>query len=191
MTPDVPAEFRATKKDYYKSGYQRGHLAPSADHKRSQAENDGTFLLSNIAPQNGPMNMGFWQRLEDRLRNLARTDGVDGVWTFTGTLFMPDKAPPQGKRRRDLTVTYKIIGPNHVPVPTHFYKAVLVLRDGNPKLSAFIVPNTEVPKNTPFQRFSVTTDYLEHWSGLDFWNTLEDEEEGALESEKHLPWDND
>ena len=49
----IPEKFRAKLRDYVKSGYDRGHLAPAADAKSSQETMDETFLLSNIAPQVG------------------------------------------------------------------------------------------------------------------------------------------
>jgi endonuclease G len=33
------------------SGFDRGHLIPSADHRHSQESMNNTFFLSNIAPQ--------------------------------------------------------------------------------------------------------------------------------------------
>ena len=43
--------FRSTLEDYTNSGYDKGHLAAAANHKRSQREIDQTFVLTNIAPQ--------------------------------------------------------------------------------------------------------------------------------------------
>ncbi|KAK3259113.1 hypothetical protein CYMTET_31879 [Cymbomonas tetramitiformis] len=37
--------------DFRNSGYDRGHLAPAANHKGSQEALDETFLLSNMSPQ--------------------------------------------------------------------------------------------------------------------------------------------
>ncbi|CAG8706476.1 3948_t:CDS:2 [Acaulospora morrowiae] len=48
-----PEIFRANLKDYFKSGYDRGHMVPAADIKTSQEALDQTFLLTNIAPQTG------------------------------------------------------------------------------------------------------------------------------------------
>lgn len=49
----IPAMFRAKLQDYFRSGYDRGHMVPAADAKLSQGAMDETFLLSNIAPQVG------------------------------------------------------------------------------------------------------------------------------------------
>lgn len=42
---------RATNSDYKGSGFDRGHLAAAANHKRSQKAMDDTFYLSNVVPQ--------------------------------------------------------------------------------------------------------------------------------------------
>lgn len=45
--------FRAKLSDYRGSGYDRGHMAPAANHKASQKAIDDTFSLNNISPQVG------------------------------------------------------------------------------------------------------------------------------------------
>ncbi|KAF9971784.1 nuclease [Actinomortierella ambigua] len=47
----VPDLYRAKLSDYLRSGYDRGHMVPAADVKKSQTAMDETFFLSNIAPQ--------------------------------------------------------------------------------------------------------------------------------------------
>lgn len=49
--PSVHPYFRATNKDYLRSGYDRGHLAAAANHRISQTAMEQTFFLTNIAPQ--------------------------------------------------------------------------------------------------------------------------------------------
>lgn len=43
--------FRSTNQDYKGSGYDRGHMAAAANHRKSQKIMDQTFFLSNMAPQ--------------------------------------------------------------------------------------------------------------------------------------------
>lgn len=43
--------FRATRRDYKGSGYDRGHLAAASNHRQSHNAMEQTFLLSNVAPQ--------------------------------------------------------------------------------------------------------------------------------------------
>jgi hypothetical protein len=48
---NFPDTLRSTLKDYYASGFDRGHLACAANHKNCQGEMCETFYLSNICPQ--------------------------------------------------------------------------------------------------------------------------------------------
>ena len=43
--------FRSTNQDYKGSGFDRGHMAAAANHRKSQKLMDQTFFLSNMAPQ--------------------------------------------------------------------------------------------------------------------------------------------
>ena len=47
----IEERFRARLSDYKASGYDKGHLAPAANHKNSQQSVVDTFTLTNIAPQ--------------------------------------------------------------------------------------------------------------------------------------------
>src|SRR5207247_1124328 len=49
---DLPSDWkRITPFDYNGSGYDRGHLCPSADRSNSKESNSSTFLMSNMTPQ--------------------------------------------------------------------------------------------------------------------------------------------
>lgn len=49
----VPPQFRAKLADYFRSGFDRGHMVPAADVKNSQTSMNETFYLTNISPQVG------------------------------------------------------------------------------------------------------------------------------------------
>src|SRR6267378_4201930 len=61
----LPAGFyEVTTGDYTGSGYDRGHLCPSADRTDNTTDNDLVFYMSNIMAQNPDNNQGPWEVLE-------------------------------------------------------------------------------------------------------------------------------
>lgn len=157
--PLIPQHVRSTKSDYAKSGFDRGHLCPAADAHRSEDAMQETFYLSNISPQVPQFNRGIWAKLEERVRELAKTHQGE-VHVFTGGLFLPHEE--NGKRY----VTYQVIGESDIGVPTHFFKVVM---DSNRKpIEAYILPN-EPAKGTPsLDMFKVSLEQVERAAGLSF-----------------------
>lgn len=68
--------------EYVKTGYDRGHLAPSADFAWDQNANNMTFVMSNMVPQTPGLNRDAWKRLEDQVRKWAC--GEEKVTVITG-----------------------------------------------------------------------------------------------------------
>ena len=58
----------ARDRDYARSGYDRGHLLPSADRDDTPSENRATFYLSNVSPQCAGLNRQIWRLLEEQER---------------------------------------------------------------------------------------------------------------------------
>lgn len=71
--------------EYAKSGYDRGHLAPSADFAWDQDANNMTFLMSNMVPQLPGLNRDAWKKLEDQVRKWVC--GEEKVTIITGPIF--------------------------------------------------------------------------------------------------------
>jgi endonuclease G len=70
----LPANLpQASLADYSGSGYDRGHMCPSADRTLTVAANQQTFFLTNMVPQAANNNQGPWADLENDLRTIART----------------------------------------------------------------------------------------------------------------------
>ena len=63
--------YRVTHYDYTNSGYDRGHMTPSADRTASDADNQATFILTNLLPQAPTLNQGLWAQLEGHARDLV------------------------------------------------------------------------------------------------------------------------
>lgn len=114
----IPAGERSELDDYRRSGYDRGHLAPSGDmpSRESQAE---SFRLSNIVPQDGKMNGGVWRDLEIQVRQEAMKRRV---YVVTGPIFVGSRTALK----------------NRVLVPTALYKAMYAVDKG---AVVFVVTN--------------------------------------------------
>lgn len=90
---------QATLADYSGSGYDRGHMIPSADRTLTVAANSQTFYLTNMVPQAGNNNRGPWARLEEYSRTLVDqgkelfviSGGVDGLNFIGNGVMVPDK----------------------------------------------------------------------------------------------------
>ena len=63
--------YQVTPSDYRNSGYDRGHIVPSADRTSSVKDNSATFLMTNIMPQAPENNRELWRALEEFERDLV------------------------------------------------------------------------------------------------------------------------
>nr|CAB3242554.1 endonuclease G, mitochondrial-like [Phallusia mammillata] len=161
----IPKIFRSTNRDYLNSGYDRGHMAAAANHRADQYWMEETFLLSNISPQHPHFNRNAWNNLERYVRSLAFH--YENVYVCTGPLYLPMRMP-DGKSY----VTYEVLEPNHVAVPTHFFKVVLLETGGDFALRSYVMPNREVDPSTPLREFEQPIEAIEKSAGLLFLSGL-------------------
>ena len=159
--PSVTTE-TASDKDYKKSGYDRGHLAPAADMGWSATAMAESFYYSNMSPQKPGFNRGIWKKLEELVRTWAVEN--QNIYIVTGPV---------------LTNELQTIGPNGVSVPNYYYKVILDYSEPNIKSIGFILPNSS--SKEPLENFAVPIDRVEKMTGIDFFPLLEDPQEEALE----------
>lgn len=162
--------FRAQLKDFAKSGYDRGHMAAAGNHKHDQEDLDQTFILSNISPQVPEFNQGGWERLETYVRWRAKRS--KNLYVVTGPLYLPMQA-----RDGNNYVTYRVIGKNHVSVPTHYFKVVLYeTNDSRLAMEAFLMPNDKkIDDSVRLDEYRIPIDKLdsiERASGYIFFDEL-------------------
>lgn len=178
----IPEMFRGKLKDYFRSGYDRGHQAPAANAKFSQTAMDETFFLSNMSPQVGDgFNRDYWAHLEFFCRQLTKK--YQNVRIVTGPLYLPKRDPTDGK----IKVTYEVIGnPPNIAVPTHFFKLIVGDKPtNNPNtdsisVAAFVLPNEPIPNETKLTDFEVPIDALERSTGLQFFQKVPENKKKEL-----------
>ena len=163
---DVPLP-RAVDFDYVRSGYDRGHLCPSADNRWDATAQEQSFLLTNVCPQDHNLNVGDWHELENLCRKWAKTYG--SIYIVAGPVLLKGK--------------HKTIGKNKVTVPEAFFKVVLCM-EGEPKAIGFIYRNES--GNRPKSYYVNTIDDVERITGIDFFPALPDDVEKAVEATCNL-----
>jgi endonuclease G len=119
----LPRDERAELGDYTRSGYDRGHMAPSGDMPTEQAQYE-SFSLANMIPQDPNNNQNLWEGIESATRSLALERGQ--VYVVSGPMF-------EGTSLKRLN--------GRVLVPTSVYKAIYDA--GGRQAGAYVVPNAE------------------------------------------------
>jgi endonuclease G, mitochondrial len=148
-------------RNYKNSGYNKGHLCPAGDRKKTYKLYKETFYTSNASPQLHNFNAGVWNRLEQKTRYWA--EKYNGIYVITG-----------GVLKNDL----KTIGKEKVSVPNYFYK-ILLTKDGK-NMIGFLLPHKKSEK--ALYEFVVSVDSIEKLTGIDFFPNLKDEIENSLEA---------
>lgn len=145
-------------------GYDRGHLAPSADFRWSQKALSESYFYSNMSPQKPEFNRERWAELESWIRTYV-IDFKESVYVITGPV-LNDRLKQQGK--------------NSVSIPEQFYKIVVDLDGDEKKAIAFLMPNDYCAY--PVSSYVTSVDEIEKLTGLDFFSSLNDTMENRLEA---------
>lgn len=160
--------------DYSGSGYDRGHLVPSADRFANPKLNEETFLMTNIVPQTAALNQYPWNKLESYARAQARKGfdvyqiaGVYGtIDRLKGKITVPESCwkiialVPKGKSVRDLDRRMRII--------------------------AVDMPNVDGIENKKWETYKTTIRNIEQKTGLDMFSDLPKETQDTLETKMEI-----
>ncbi len=159
----IPETFRADLVDFKGSGYDRGHMVPSANQRGLEVQNSETFLLSNMSPQKANLNRYAWRKLEQEIRNLNAKNDVLETYVVTGPMF--NFGEPVD------TIGTDDSNDTTIPIPHKYFKSILTEdQRGNLEMWSFILPNTRV--DSPLEDFLVPTAIVEQYAGIKLWDRL-------------------
>ncbi len=145
-------------------GYDRGHLAPSADFRWSPKALSESYYYSNMSPQLAEFNRDAWADLEGSIRQYAIQFDVN-LFVVTGPILNKDL------KRIERSA-------NNIAIPNYFYK--VILDTTNLKAIGFLMPNEACSK--PLESYALSIDEIEALTSLDFFPNFNPIEIEKLES---------
>jgi endonuclease G, mitochondrial len=159
--PLLPPDSQIRPTDYRGSGYDRGHMCPSADRTATAESNSATFLMSNMLPQTGDLNRQVWRKFEEYCRSQLR-GGANEIYLLSGGV---------GSIKR--------IANDKVNVPGSCWKIAVFLPVGSDDLSritaetrvvSILIPNETGPEiaEADWRQYLTSVDKIEELTGYDF-----------------------
>jgi endonuclease G len=146
-----------TNSDYSGSGFERGHICPSADRTDNQTDNQATFVFTNVVPQTGASNTGTWESLETAERNFAKAG--NHVFIIAGSIYTDTRTIGAG-----------------VAIPSSMYKIVVLLSGAHPtpadvttstRVISVEIPNTDSVSGD-YTHYKTSFGALEQKTGFHF-----------------------
>lgn len=166
--PLLPDEIRRIKYyDYSGSGYDRGHMIPSADRFGDKRKNADTFYMTNIVPQTPSLNQFRWNALEMFARNLVFRGNT--IYTVAGV---------HGIRERIK---------NRVTAPEFCWKVIAIFPRGDEKISrstqliAVWMPNVDGNEDNRWFEHITTVRQIEADTGYDLFSSVDRDIQDQLE----------
>jgi len=139
-------------------GYDRGHLAPSADFRWSKKALSESYFYSNMSPQRPGFNRESWAELEGSMRGYIQDHPTTQLYIVTGPIL-----------KEGLPVVER--GINKVAIPEMYFKVILDLK--SEKAIGFLMPNQKT--TYPLISFAKSIDEIEEATGLNFFNKISNE----------------
>lgn len=167
----LPLAYHLDPDPYVRSGYDHGHILPSADRMASAQSNEQTFYMTNMQPQVHAFNAGLWEKMEDQVRTWA--ERFDTLYVCKGGTI--DK--------EENIMGYLGADANMIPVPKYFFMALLGKSStGYTAVGLWVEHRDDYPSNASVSNYVVNIRDLEQKTGLDFFHNLPDTVEEQVET---------
>lgn len=173
------AWYKVTASEFSGSGFDRGHMCPSADRTSTIANNSATFLMTNMIPQSPNNNQIPWANLENYTRSLVSAGNE--VYIISG---------PAGQGGTGSSGYVTTVG-NGVVVPAQTWKIIVVIPNGNSDLSrittstrviSIIMANNQAVSSQAWGYYRVSVDAIETLTGYNFLSNVPLDIQNILEA---------
>src|SRR4028119_98700 len=176
--------YRVSASDYTGSGFDRGHMTPSADRTNTVSSNSSTFLMTNILPQSPDNNQGPWASLENYLRTLVSQGKelyiIAGSYGSCGT----------GSNGSKCSIAAATDPSESITVPNRVWKVVVVVTPGsgaggvttNTRVIAVNMPNTQGIRSNSWQSYRTTVDSIEQQTGYNLLSSVASSTQTVIEA---------
>ena len=170
-------EYQLPSDPYWGSGFDHGHICPSADRLSSFEANYQTFFLTNMQPQVNAFNANVWANMEGMVRTWNRP-------SFRDTLYVCKGGTIDSKEN---IMRYIGSGPSQIPVPKYFFMALLCKNSQGYKAMAFWIEHKAgYDDGNALKQYVISIDDLEEKTGIDFFCNLPDDIEDTVEKNVYL-----
>jgi endonuclease G len=171
--------YRVGSTSYSGSGFDRGHMCPSADRTYSVADNSATFLMTNMVPQAPTNNQQTWANLENYCRTLVSQGNelyiIAGSYGIGGT---------------GTNGTFNTINSGNVTVPNRIWKVIVVLPQGTGDVGRVTTSTRVIAINTPntnsisttWGSYRTTVDAIEAATGYNLLSNVSSTIQSTIES---------
>ncbi|TKB99248.1 DNA/RNA non-specific endonuclease [Pedobacter cryophilus] len=176
--------YQVQSNSYSGSGFDRGHICPSADRTSSAEANSATFLMTNMIPQAPNNNQRTWANLENYLR--AEVQKGNEVYIIMGSY---------GKGGSGSVGSAETINNGNITVPNRVWKVAVILTKGNGDLArvdantrvlAVDTPN-ENTINSDWTTYITTVDAIEKATNYNLLSSLPVALQTTLQSKIYKP----
>ena len=176
--PYLSGNYQFTTDPCKYSGYDHGHICPSADRQRSTDCNYQTFFITNMQPQYNKFNAGLWEKMEEDVRNWVSQS--DTLYVCKGGTI--DKATNIIEYVHQNSHQSSRVNANHIPVPRFFFMALLSRKGNQYQAMGYWVQHLNEDHSKDNRKgYAISIDRLEELTGIDFFCNLPDDIEDAVE----------